>query len=104
MDLDKSPAMILQEKATKRLRAICAEKNTGAQFFARKRDSTLFSNWVPLARVVSSAPHRVEVLWNGASPLARELQAAGIHEIVQKAFRDPVDAAQWLQPAGSPRR
>ena len=97
VDEDKSKKTIALEKATRKLKNEAKALDPDTDYFARKRDHTLFApGWVPIAKVESPAPGELNVRINSASALARALQDKGIERNFYKATSDPATAASWL--------
>ena len=97
VDKDKNPAQILCERATKHLRDLCQEALPNAgKFFAKRADHQVSIDWVPVAKIESPAPGKVEIRWNVAARHTSALQAAGLHERLSAAVGPRHANAQWV--------
>ena len=97
VDRDKNPAQILCERATKHLRDLCQEVLPHAgKFFAKRADHQVSIDWVPVAKIESPAPGKVEIRWNVAARHTAALQASGLQERLSTAVGPRHAEAQWV--------
>ena len=64
VDVDKSKKQIKMEMMGRRLRKVLKEKFPARDFFNRRRDGTVSTDWTPLARVVVVGPEAHKIEWN----------------------------------------
>ena len=63
-DVDKNKKQIKMEMMGRRLHKVLKEKYPARDFFNRKRDGTISTEWTPLARVAIVGPESHQIEWN----------------------------------------
>ena len=96
LDFDKNAEQVLLERSTKILKKLCTEHAIDKEFIGRRSDYTIFHAWVPVAKIISLGPRKVQIRWNSASAVARSLDQPAIQLAISAALADPASAVQWV--------
>ena len=64
LDVDKSKKQIKMEMMSRRLHKVLKEKYPARDFFNRKRDGTVSTEWTPLARIANVNIDSYKIEWN----------------------------------------
>ena len=95
---DRNPRQVKEDILGKRLQKIVAQqleqKGTPLRCFYKKRDTTLFVNWQPVAKLIVEGPERFYVKWNhvAAEPLGLDREAVAI---ALDTVRESASSTQW---------
>ena len=95
LDGDKNRKQIRKEVLSRKLQRVLKEKYPNNEFFNRKRDATISSDWVPLARVVVPDPDTFRVEWNLKRATELSIDRAAVDEAFKIAAADRDETISW---------